>query len=60
VSAVQGKITVLIAVVVTTALLLHSAATTGNWVGFLDTEVQLLVAMAVSWWVLTGSAPEKS
>ncbi|MGH7899069.1 MAG: hypothetical protein ACREQQ_14030 [Candidatus Binatia bacterium] len=57
-TARQGKIIVLATVVVLTVLLLRWAlGPTGDWRGFAVTEVQLAVAMAVSWWVL-GSETE--
>ncbi len=58
-TATQGKIIVLVTVIGMTALLVHHAIATGGWVGFAVTEVQLLVPMAISWWVLSGRAPAK-
>jgi hypothetical protein len=53
-TARQGKIAVAATVVGMTALLLRNALVAGGWVGFAVTEVQILTAMAVSWWVLSG------
>jgi hypothetical protein len=51
-TARQGKIAVATTVVVLSALLLREALVGGNWTGFAVTEVQILVPMAISWWVL--------
>ncbi len=48
----QGKIVVAATVVVLTGLLFRHALTASNWSGFWVSEVQLLVPMAISWWVL--------
>jgi hypothetical protein len=54
-TARQGKIIVIATVLVLTVLLLRWAlGPSGSWVGFAVTEVQLLVPMAVSWWVLSS------
>jgi hypothetical protein len=53
VTARQGKIIVAITVAVLTVLLLRAALRSGNWVGFVDTEVQLLVPMAIAWWLFS-------
>jgi hypothetical protein len=54
-TARQGKVIVIAAVVVLSLLLLRWAlGPTGSWVGFTVTEVQLLAPMAVSWWVLSS------
>jgi hypothetical protein len=53
-TARQGKIAVAITVAVLSILLFGSARAEGNWPGFIVTEVQLLVPMAISWWVLSG------
>lgn len=53
-TARQGKIVVAVTVLVLSALLLRQALTTGAWVGFVVTEVQLLVPMGISWRVLSG------
>ena len=52
-TARQGKIAVAITVAVVSALLFRSASADANWTGFAVTEVQLLVPMAISWWVLS-------
>lgn len=49
----QGKVIVLAAVAVLTALLLRQAVEDGGWVAFAVTEVQILVPMSLSWWVLS-------
>lgn len=51
-TARQGKIAVAATVVILSLLLLRAAWRTENWVGFVVTEVQILVPMAISWWVL--------
>ena len=49
----QGKVLVTLTLLVLTALLLRQAlGPAGSWVGFAVTEVQILVPMAISWWVL--------
>jgi hypothetical protein len=53
-TARQGKIAVAATVVVLSGLLLDQAIGHGNWVGFWVTEIQVLVPMAISWWVLSG------
>jgi hypothetical protein len=53
-TARQGKIIVAATVVVLSTLLFRQALTTGAWVGFMVTEVQLLVPMGISWRVLSG------
>ncbi|HSD10692.1 MAG TPA: hypothetical protein VLF14_06895 [Candidatus Binatia bacterium] len=53
-TARQGKIVVAATVLVLTTLLFRQALTTGSWVGFVVTEVQLLVPMGISWRVLSG------
>ena len=53
-TARQGKIVVAATVLVLSALLLRQVLTTGAWVGFGVTEVQLLVPMGISWRVLSG------
>jgi hypothetical protein len=52
-SARQGKIAVAATVLILSGLLLRQAIAGGGWPGFWVTEVQLLVPMAISWWVLT-------
>ena len=52
-NAFQGKIVVGAAVAVLSALLAQYALTGGGWRGFWVTEVQVLVPMAISWWVLS-------
>ena len=52
-TARQGKIAVAATVVILSGLLLKQAIAGGGWSGFWVTEVQLLVPMAISWWVLT-------
>jgi hypothetical protein len=49
----QGKIAVAATVMILTGLLLRQAIVDGVWSGFWVTEVQVLVAMSISWWVLT-------
>jgi hypothetical protein len=53
-TARQGKIAVAITMAVLSALLFRTASADANWTGFAVTEVQLLVPMAISWWVLSG------
>ena len=53
-TALQGKIAVAATVIILTLFLLRMAAGEGRWVEFAVTELQVLTAMAVSWWVLTG------
>jgi hypothetical protein len=53
-TARQGKIAVAATVVVMSTLLLRQALASGVWVGFAVTEIQILVPMAISWWVLSG------
>lgn len=53
-TARQGKIAVVATVVITGALLLRHASNGGAWTAFAITEVQILVPMAISWWVLSG------
>ena len=53
-SARQGKIAVAATVVVVSVLLFRSALADANWTGFVVSEVQLLVPMAISWWVFSG------
>ena len=53
-TALQGKIAVAATALVLTALMLQQAVGGGLWVEFLVTETQVLTAMAVSWWVLSG------
>jgi hypothetical protein len=52
-TARQGKIAVAITVAVLSVLLFHEGYADANWPGFVVTEVQVLVAMAISWWVLS-------
>ena len=52
-TARQGKIAVAATVVILSALLLRQAIVDGAWSGFWVTEIQVLVAMSISWWVLT-------
>jgi hypothetical protein len=52
-TARQGKIAVAATVVILSGLLLRQAIVDGVWSGFWATEVQVLVAMSISWWVLT-------
>jgi hypothetical protein len=52
-TARQGKIAVAATVVVLSVLLLRDAIGGGNWTGFAVTETQILVPMAISWWVLS-------
>ena len=54
-TARQGKIAVVATVVILSGLLLRQAFTDGAWAGFWVTEIQVLVAMSISWWVLTKS-----
>jgi hypothetical protein len=53
VTARQGKIVVLATVLILSGLLLRETIASGGWAGFWVTEIQLLVPMAISWWVLT-------
>ena len=53
-TARQGKIAVAITVAVLSVLLCREAVADANWRGFIVTEIQLLVPMAISWWVLSG------
>lgn len=53
-SARQGKILVAASTIVLTALLLRHAMGVGGWTAFAVAEVQLLVPMALSWWVFSG------
>ena len=53
-TARQGKIAVVATVGVMSTLLLRHALTSGVWIGFAVTEIQILVPMALSWWVLSG------
>ncbi|MBI2963740.1 MAG: hypothetical protein HYY35_08305 [Deltaproteobacteria bacterium] len=55
-TARQGKIIVAVTVAVMSALLLRLTLASGQWVAFAVTETQLLVPMAISWWVLSGRA----
>ena len=48
----QGRIAVAAAVVIITLLLLRSATATGNWAGFVVTEIGMLVPLGISWWIL--------
>lgn len=50
-NALQGKIMVAATVVVMSALLAKQAMAGGAWSGFWVTEVQLVVPMAIAWWV---------
>jgi hypothetical protein len=52
-TARQGKIAVVATVVILSGLLLRQALVDGAWAGFWVTEAQVLVAMSISWWVLT-------
>ncbi len=53
-TARQGKIVVAATVIILSGLLLKQAIVGGGWSGFWVTQVQLLVPMAISWWVLTN------
>lgn len=53
-SARQGKIAVAATAIVMTGLMLRMAAGGGMWVEFVVTETQVLTAMAVSWWIVSG------
>jgi hypothetical protein len=53
-TARQGKIAVAATVVVMSALLVRHALDRGGWMGFAVTEIQILVPMAISWWLLSG------
>jgi len=53
-TALQGKIAVAATAPVLTALMLRQAMGGGLWVELVVTETQVLTAMAVSWWVLSG------
>ena len=53
-TARQGKIVVVATVMILSGLLLRQALADGGWAGFWVTEAQVLVAMAISWWVLTN------
>jgi hypothetical protein len=52
-TARQGKIAVLATVLVLSGLLVRQTIASGGWSGFWVTEIQILVPMAISWWVLT-------
>ncbi len=52
-TARQGKIAVAATVAILSGLLLRHTVASGGWSGFWVTEIQLLVPMAISWWVLT-------
>jgi hypothetical protein len=52
-TARQGKIAVAATVIILSGLLLKQAIASGGWSGFWVTELQILVPMAISWWVLT-------
>ena len=52
-TARQGKIAVVATVGILSGLLLRQALVDGAWAGFWVTEAQVLVAMSISWWVLT-------
>lgn len=52
-TAFQGKIVVGVTVVVMSGLLAGHALSGGGWTGFSVTELQLLVPMAISWWIFT-------
>jgi hypothetical protein len=54
VTAHQGKIVVAATVLGLSMLLLWQALTTGGWVAFAVTEIQVLVPMGISWRVLNG------
>jgi len=56
-TARQGRVAVVITVVLFTILLGRAAMATGNWIGFVVTEVGILVPMAISWWILRGPSP---
>jgi hypothetical protein len=55
-TARQGKIAVAITVAVLSVLLFQEGYADTNWPGFAVTEIQILVAMAISWWVLSREA----
>ena len=52
-TARQGEIAVVATVVILSGQLLKQAIAGGGWSGFWVTEIQLIVPMAISWWVLT-------
>jgi hypothetical protein len=54
-TALQGKIAVIATVVVLSAFLFREALAASAWTEFAVTEVQILVPMAISWWVLSGN-----
>lgn len=53
-TARQGKIAVVATVIVLSALLFREALATADWVSFVVTEIQVLVPMGISLWVLSG------
>lgn len=53
VTARQGKIAVAATVLILSALLLRAAISSGEWIGFAVTEIQILVPMSISWWLLS-------
>ena len=54
VTAKQGKIAVLATVLVLSVLLFREARSSGEWIGFAVTEIQILVPMSISWWVMAA------
>jgi hypothetical protein len=53
-TALQGKVAVAATAIILTVLMLRMAVGDGRWGEFFVTEAQVLTAMGVSWWVLTG------
>ena len=51
-TARQGRWLVLATVLLVSALLLRSAQRNGEWVGFVVTEIQLVIPMILAWRVL--------
>ena len=50
----QGKITIAAAVLVLSSLLLREALSSSDWMGFAITELQILLPMSISWWVMSA------
>ena len=59
-TAGQGRLAIVAALVVLTALLLRAAAETGEWTGFVVTEIGMLVPLAIAWHVLGGDRTPRS
>ena len=55
----QGRAAIATAIVVFSLLLAREAVASDNWIGFVVTEVGIVVPLAISWWVL-GERPSVS